>query len=100
MRYHRRLRSAAQSRRLQSSIGDRMTASEIQKLISSGLPDARVEVRGDDGQHFEALIVSPSFDGKNTVARHRMVYTALGEKMGGEIHALSMQTLTPEEAGT
>lgn len=75
-----------------------MTASEIQRLISQGLPDAEVEVRGDDGQHFEARIVSPDFEGKNTVARHRLVYAALGEKMGGEIHALSMRTLTPAEA--
>lgn len=75
-----------------------MTASEIQRLISQGLPNAEVEVRGDDGQHFEARIVWPEFEGKNTVARHRLVYAALGEKMGGEIHALSMRTLTPAEA--
>lgn len=76
-----------------------MTADEIQQLISQGLPDAEVAVRGDDGQHFEADIVSPSFEGKNTVARHRLVYAALGNRMGGEIHALSMRTLTPVEAG-
>ncbi len=76
-----------------------MTASEIQQLISQGLPDAEVVVRGDDGQHFEAEIVSPAFEGKNTVARHRLVYATLGDRMGGEIHAWSMRTLTPGEAG-
>ncbi|MDX1454233.1 MAG: BolA/IbaG family iron-sulfur metabolism protein [Gammaproteobacteria bacterium] len=75
-----------------------MTAEEIQRMIEAGLPEASVEVRGDDGQHFEATIVSPGFAGQNTIARHRQVYAALGDKMGGEIHALSMRTLSPEEA--
>lgn len=50
-----------------------------------------------DGQHFEALIVAAAFENKNRVQRHQLVYAALGEKMRGEIHALSMRTLTPAE---
>lgn len=70
----------------------------IHQLIEQGLPGARVEVRGDDGVHFEATVVCEAFRGKLPLARHRMVYATLGERMGGEIHALSLQTLTPEEA--
>jgi len=76
-----------------------MDSSVIQDLIRKGLPDARVEVRGEDGVHFEALVVSPAFAGKLPLARHRMVYATLGELMGGAIHALSLRTLTPQEAG-
>ncbi len=69
----------------------------IQQLITAGLPCTRLEVTGD-GAHFDALIVSESFAGKGTLARHRLVYAALGGRMeSGEIHALSMRTLTPEE---
>jgi acid stress-induced BolA-like protein IbaG/YrbA len=50
-----------------------------------------------DGQHFQALIVSPAFAGRSRVQRHQLVYAALGDRMREEIHALSMQTLTPEE---
>jgi acid stress-induced BolA-like protein IbaG/YrbA len=69
-----------------------MTKEEIEALIKAGLPDAMVEVRGDDGQHFEAAVISPSFAGKSPVAQHRMVYATLGEKMGREIHALKLVT--------
>lgn len=69
-----------------------MTAATIQALIEAGLPDATVTVLGDDGQHFEATVVSPSFAGKMPVAQHRMVYAALGEKMGRDIHALKLTT--------
>lgn len=75
-----------------------MRPDEIRTMIEQGLPDADVEVLGEDGTHFEATIVSPSFAGKRTLERHRLVYSTLGEKMGGAIHALSMRTLTPEEA--
>ena len=50
-----------------------------------------------DGQHFQAVIVSPAFAGKRLIARHQIVYAALGDRMREEIHALSMKTLTPEE---
>ena len=75
-----------------------MDTQTITHLIQQGLPDAVVHVQGDDGVHFEALVVSPAFAGKLPLARHRMVYATLGERMGGEIHALALKTLTPEEA--
>ena len=77
-----------------------MNADRIRALIEAGLPGARVEVQGEDGVHFEALVVSEAFRGKLPLARHRMVYATLGELMGGEIHALALRTLTPEEAGS
>ena len=75
-----------------------MNPETIRQMIETGLPGAEVVVLGDDGVHFEARIVYPGFAGKLPLARHRMVYATLGEKMGGEIHALSLKTLTPEEA--
>ena len=75
-----------------------MNADTIRQLIETGLPGARVEVRGDDGVHFEATVVCDAFAGKLPLARHRMVYATLGERMGGEIHALQLRTLTPAEA--
>ena len=75
-----------------------MDSSTVQNLIRQGMPGATVEVIGPDGVHFEALVVSPAFAGKLPLARHRMVYATLGDLMGGAIHALSLRTLTPEEA--
>jgi len=69
---------------------------DVQRYIAQGLDCSVLEVRGD-GQHFEALIVSEAFAGKPRVARHQLVYAALGERMRAEIHALSMRTLTPAE---
>jgi acid stress-induced BolA-like protein IbaG/YrbA len=77
-----------------------MNADTIQKLIEAGLPGARAQVSGDDGVHFEALVVSDAFRGKLPLARHRMVYATLGDRMGGEIHALALRTLTPDEVRT
>lgn len=74
-----------------------VTPEQVQSYIEKGLPCIEVRVRGD-GQHFEALIVSDSFRGKSRIQRHQLVYAALGERMREEIHALSMRTLTPEEA--
>ncbi len=71
----------------------------IKSLIEQGLPGAHADVRGDDGVHFEATVVSDAFAGKLPLARHRMVYATLGDRMGGEIHALALKTLTPTEAG-
>jgi len=76
-----------------------MNPESIRQLIEQGLPGARAEVQGNDGVHFEARVVCEAFRGKLPLARHRMVYATLGERMGGEIHALSLRTLTPEEAG-
>jgi acid stress-induced BolA-like protein IbaG/YrbA len=73
-----------------------VTTESIESSIRAGLACERVEVIGD-GQHFQALVVSPAFAGKSRVQRHQMVYAALGERMREEIHALSMKTLTPEE---
>lgn len=75
-----------------------MDASRIKSLIEQGMPEARADVRGEDGVHFEADVVSPAFAGKLPLARHRMVYATLGDLMGGEIHALSLNTMTPDEA--
>lgn len=69
-----------------------MTKEQIAALIQAGLPDAQVTVNGDDGQHFEAEVVSAAFAGKMPVAQHRLVYAALGDKMGREIHALKLKT--------
>jgi acid stress-induced BolA-like protein IbaG/YrbA len=71
----------------------------IKNLIERGLPGAQADVQGPDGVHFEATVVSAAFAGKLPLARHRLVYATLGDLMGGEIHALSLKTLTPEEAG-
>ena len=75
-----------------------MNPESIRHLIETGLPGAKVAVSGDDGVHFEARVVFAGFAGKLPIARHRMVYATLGDKMGGEIHALALKTLTPEEA--
>jgi acid stress-induced BolA-like protein IbaG/YrbA len=73
-----------------------VTPESVKSGIAAGLACEHVEVVGD-GQHFQALVVSAAFAGKNRVQRHQLVYRALGERMREEIHALSMQTLTPEE---
>ena len=75
-----------------------MNADLIRQLIEAGLPGARADVHGPDGVHFEATVVSDAFTGKLPLARHRMVYATLGDRMGGEIHALSLRTLTAAEA--
>jgi acid stress-induced BolA-like protein IbaG/YrbA len=69
----------------------------IKTLIEQGLPGATADVQGEDGVHFEATVVSEAFTGKLPLARHRMVYATLGERMGGEIHALALKTVTPAE---
>lgn len=81
----------------ESGIILRMQIPEIESLIRTGFPDATIVVRGDDGVHFEATVVSGSFEGKRTLERHRAVYAALGTRMGTDIHALSLETLTPAE---
>lgn len=74
-----------------------MDAAEIEKLIKDALPDAEVtieDLRGD-GDHYAALVVSKAFEGKTRVQQHQMVYSALKGKMGGELHALALQTQPP-----
>ncbi|MBX3725585.1 MAG: BolA/IbaG family iron-sulfur metabolism protein [Xanthomonadales bacterium] len=75
-----------------------MDAEQIRRLIQTALPEAQVEVHGEDGVHFEALVVSAAFAGQRPLQRHRQVYAALGDLMGGAIHALALRTLTPDEA--
>ena len=73
-----------------------MTGSELEGLIKAGIPDAEVMIRGE-GDHFEAEVVSAQFRDRSLVARHRLVYGTLGDRMGGEIHALALHAYTPEE---
>lgn len=73
-----------------------LLAATVEGYLKQGMHCEHVQVAGD-GQHFEALIVSSEFAGKTRVQRHQRVYRALGNRMQSEIHALSMQTLTPEE---
>ena len=72
------------------------TPENVRQYIADHLDCEHLEVKGD-GAHFEAIIVSGAFEGKRTLARHQVVYQALGERMREEIHALSMRTLTPAE---
>ncbi len=74
-----------------------MTSNELQDLIAAGLPCEYIQVDGD-GRHWQAVIVSPEFEGKSRIQRHQRVYKALGAKMHtDEVHALSMHTVTPAE---
>lgn len=74
-----------------------MTPAEIQQLIESHLPECSAEVAGEDLTHYEATVISSAFAGKRPLQRHQLVYQALGERMGREIHALSIAAYTPEE---
>lgn len=76
-----------------------MTAEEIQEKIETGLPESLVRVRDTTGtgDHFEALVISSDFSGKGMVEQHRMIYSILGSAMSGPIHALALQTFTPEQ---
>ena len=76
-----------------------MAAAEIERLIKEALPDAHVtisDLRGD-GDHYAALVVSSAFRGKSRVQQHQLVYDALRGRMGGELHALALQTGAPGE---
>ncbi|HNZ55896.1 MAG TPA: BolA/IbaG family iron-sulfur metabolism protein [Methylophilaceae bacterium] len=74
-----------------------LSAAQLQSYIQQGLPCDYIQVIGDDGTHFEAVVVSPSFTGKSMVQQHQLVYGALGDRMRAEIHALSMKTYTPDQ---
>jgi acid stress-induced BolA-like protein IbaG/YrbA len=76
-----------------------MNPEEVARLIRTGLPGAQVEVRSEDNTHFSARVVAAEFAGRRSLARHQLIYRALGERMGREIHALSIEALTPQEAG-
>jgi acid stress-induced BolA-like protein IbaG/YrbA len=74
-----------------------MTPADIEALIVAGMPESTVQVNSADNTHFDAVVVSAEFAGKRPLQRHQMIYATLGDKMGGEIHALSIQALTPDE---
>ena len=74
-----------------------MTPERVADLIRAGLPGATVQVESDDNTHFASRIVAAQFAGKRPIARHQMVYATLGELVGREIHALSIDALTPDE---
>ncbi|PJB71438.1 MAG: BolA family transcriptional regulator [Alphaproteobacteria bacterium CG_4_9_14_3_um_filter_47_13] len=76
-----------------------MDAGEIEALIKQNIPDATVKIQDlrGDGDHYAAYIESDSFIGKSRVQQHQIVYAALQGKMGGDLHALAIQTATPEE---
>ena len=75
-----------------------MAAEDIEALIHAALPDARVEIRdlAGDGDHYAARVMSKSFEGLNRVRQHQLVYRALGGRMGGELHALQLETAVPD----
>ena len=77
-----------------------MDASEIERLIKKRIPDAEVTIRdlAGDGDHYAATVLSESFRGKSRVQQHQIVYDALKAEMGGKLHALALQTGTPERA--
>ena len=74
-----------------------MAADDIVRLIREGLPDATVEIRDlvGDGDHYEAIVISPAFVGKSRIQQHQMVYASLQGRMGGELHALKLTTMAP-----
>ena len=74
-----------------------LSADQLESYIAASLDCDYIKVMGDDGTHFEAVIVSPAFEGKRMVAQHQLVYGALGDRMRAEIHALGMKTYTPTQ---
>ena len=74
-----------------------MNPQQVAALIRQGVPDVRVEVHSEDNTHFSARVVAAAFHGLRPLARHQLIYRALGERMGREIHALSIEAYTPEE---
>ena len=77
-----------------------MNPEEVARLIRAGLPGAEVEVQSDDQTHFAARVVAREFANLRSLARHQLVYRALGERVGREIHALSIEAFTPDEWAT
>jgi len=77
-----------------------MQAAEIERLIKQSLPDAQVTIEdlAGDGDHYAAHVISAAFKGKSRVQQHQMVYKALAGRMGGELHALALQTSAPENS--
>lgn len=74
-----------------------MEPKQVEQLIRQALPQAQIEVFSEDNTHFSARLVSAAFEGLRPLARHQLVYRALGERVGREIHALSIEAYTPQE---
>ena len=76
-----------------------MHAADIEALIRAALPDARISVEdlAGDGDHYAATVVSEAFRGMSRVKQHQLVYQALGGRMGGQLHALALQTAVPDQ---
>jgi stress-induced morphogen len=74
-----------------------MAAEDIERLIRDAIPDAEVTITdlAGDGDHYSARVVSPSFAGMTRIQQHQKVYAALGGRVGGELHALQLQTAAP-----
>ena len=74
-----------------------MPADEIERLIKASIPDAEVTIRdlAGDGDHYAARVIARSFDGLSRIKQHQAVYAALGGRMGGELHALQLETAVP-----
>jgi acid stress-induced BolA-like protein IbaG/YrbA len=72
------------------------TPAQIEGYIQQGIACTHIQVEGD-GQHFYATIVSPEFEGKRLIQRHQLVYSAMGDRMKAEVHALSIKAFTPDE---
>jgi stress-induced morphogen len=79
-----------------------MAADDIERLIRDAIPDAEVTITdlAGDGDHYSARVVSPSFAGLTRIQQHQKVYAALGGRVGGELHALQLQTAAPEETAS
>lgn len=75
-----------------------MNPEQVAELIRRALPDAQVDVESEDNTHFAARVISSAFTGRRAIARHQLVYGALGGLVGREIHALSIEALTPQES--
>lgn len=75
-----------------------MTANEIERLLKEAFPDAQVTITdlAGDNDHYAAMVKSRAFKGKSRVQQHQMVYDALKGRMGGALHALSLQTMAAE----
>jgi len=75
-----------------------MAASEIERLIKESIPDAEVTIRdlAGDGDHYAARVVAKSFEGMSRIRQHQAVFTALGGRVGGELHALQLETAAPQ----
>ena len=79
-----------------------MAAEDIERLIKAAIPDAQVTIRDlvGDGDHYAARVVSRSFDGMSRIRQHQAVYAALGGRVGGELHALQLETAVPRTENT